>query len=167
MKATPPAPADLRQAEALLGRAEGSGFAEPWQAEAFACTLQLSRQGLFPWAEWVEVFSAEIKAHPARPGESDNAAYYRQWLAALETLLARKGVASADEIGARQEAWRQAYLHTPHGQPVELAHAAKPPPAAAHHHHDHDHPHDHDHRGHDHRGHTAPKPVAISPAVSK
>jgi nitrile hydratase accessory protein len=167
MKATPPASADLRQAEAFLGRAEGSAFAEPWQAEAFACTLQLSRQGLFPWAEWVEVFSAEIKTHPARPGESDNAAYYRQWLAALETLLVRKGVASAEEIAARQEAWRQAYLHTPHGQPVELAHAAKPSAATDHQHDDHDHPHDHDHHGHDHRGHAAPKPVAISPAVSK
>jgi nitrile hydratase accessory protein len=168
MKVTPPASADLSQAEALLGRAEGSGFAEPWQAEAFACTLQLSRQGLFPWAEWVEVFSVEIKTHPARPDESDNAAYYRQWLAALETLLAHKGVASGDEIAARQEAWRQAYLNTPHGQPVELAHDAKPPAAPGHHHHhDHDHPDDRDHHGHDHHGHAAPKPVAISPAVSK
>lgn len=166
MAHAPTVPADLRQAEALLRRGEGAAFAEPWQAEAFACTLQLSRQGLFSWAEWVAVFSAEIKAAPVRPGESHNEAYYRQWLTALERIVGQKGATTPAEIDARQEAWRQAYLNTPHGRPVELAHAANPPAAAGHHHH-HDHPHDHDHHGHGHHGHGAPKPVAISPAVSK
>ena len=118
-----PTPADLRQAEALLRRGEGAGFAEPWQAEAFACTLQLSRQGLFTWAEWVAVFSAEIKTAPVRAGESHNEAYYRQWLTALERIVGQKGAASPAEIDTRQEAWRQAYLNTPHGAPVELANA--------------------------------------------
>ena len=156
-------PADLRQAEALLRRGEGAGFAEPWQAEAFACTLQLSRQGLFSWAEWVAVFSAEIKAAPVRTGESHNEAYYRQWLTALERIAGQKGAATPAEIDTRQEAWRQAYLNTPHGAPVELANAAKPPAEAGHHHHHH-HGDDHDHGHHDH---AAPKPVAVSPAVSK
>jgi len=161
MTAAPTVPADLRQAEALLRRGEGAGFAEPWQAEAFACTLQLSRQGVFTWAEWVAVFGAEIKAAPVGPGESHNDAYYRQWLTALERIVGQKGAASPAEIDARQEAWRQAYLNTPHGAPVELANAACPPSGGAHHHHDHDqdHAHDHDHR-------DAPKPVAVSPARS-
>jgi nitrile hydratase accessory protein len=154
-------PADLRQAEALLRRGEGAGFAEPWQAEAFACTLQLSRQGVFTWAEWVAAFSAEIKTAPVRPGETHNEAYYRQWLTALERIVGQKGAASPSEIDARQEAWRQAYLNTPHGAPVELANAACPPAEAGHHHHDHDHDHAHEH---DHR--DAPKPVAVSPARS-
>jgi len=155
-------PADLRQAEALLRRGEGAAFDEPWQAEAFACTLQLSRQGVFTWAEWVAVFSAEIKASPVRAGETHNAAYYRQWLTALERIVAQKGAASPAEIDARQEAWRQAYLNTPHGAPVELANATCPPKSAGHHHHNHDHDHDHD----DDHHHEPPKPVAVSPARS-
>ena len=66
-----------------------------------------------------------------------NAAYYRQWLAALETMVALKGAASTAEISERQETWRMAYLNTPQGQPVEL-HNATAPPAAAHHHGHHD-----------------------------
>jgi nitrile hydratase accessory protein len=117
----------------------------------------LSRQGLFTWNEWVEVFSAGIKAHPQQPGEAANAAYYRQWLAALETIVGQKGAASQAEISERHETWRKAYLNTPHGQPVELHHAAAPPSAAAHHHQNHDH-------DHDHHQHGAPEPVSVSPA---
>jgi nitrile hydratase accessory protein len=144
-----PAPSDLVAAEALR-QADGRGFAEPWMAQAFACTIQLSRQGLFTWSEWVEVFSTEIKAHPAEPGETSDAAYYRQWLAALETIVGLKGAASSAEITERQEAWRRAYLNTPHGQPVELHHAATAPAAAAH--------------RHGHHPHGASKPVTVSPA---
>ena len=142
---------DLTAADALLRHTNGPSFAEPWMAQAFACTIQLSRQGLFSWTEWVEVFSTEIKTHPQRPTEAANAAYYRQWLTALETIVGLKGAISTDEIDQRQETWRQAYLNTPHGQPVELHHAATAPATAAHHHHSH------------HR-HSVPAPVTVSPA---
>jgi nitrile hydratase accessory protein len=148
----PSVPSSLVAAEALLREADGPGFAEPWMAQAFACAIQLSRQGLFTWSEWVEVFSAEIKAHPAQPGETSNAAYYRQWQAALETMVGLKGAASTAEITERQETWRQAYLNTPHGQPVELRHAATAPTASA-----------RDH-GHGHHQHGSPKPLTVSPA---
>jgi nitrile hydratase accessory protein len=142
-------PLNSAAADALLRELDGPAFAEPWMAQAFACAIQLSRRGIFTWSEWVEVFSAEIKAHPAQPAETSNAAYYRQWLAALETIVGLKGAASTAEITERQETWRQAYLNTPHGQPVELRHAATSA-AAAHH--------------HGHNEHTTPKPVTISPA---
>jgi nitrile hydratase accessory protein len=138
--------------DALLRELGGPAFAEPWMAQAFACTVHLSRQGLFTWNEWVDVFSAEIKAHPQQSGEASNAAYYRQWLAALETIVGLKGAASTAEITERQETWRRASLNTPHGNPVELHHAAAPPSAAA-----------HDHHRHDHQ-HGAPEPVSVSPA---
>ena len=132
----PIASSDLVETEALLREANAPAFAEPWMAHAFACTVQLSRQGIFTWSEWVEAFSAEIEVHPAQSDETSNAAYYRQWLAALETIVGLKGAASTAEINERQATWRQAYLNTPHGQPVELRHAAMAPPATAH---DHDH----------------------------
>lgn len=162
MTAAPPIPSDLRAAEALLHETGTAGFTEPWQAQAFACAIQLSRQGLFPWTEWVEVFSAEIKVHPQQPGEGSNAAYFRQWLAALETIVARKGAASPAEIDRRQKAWRQAYLNTPHGESVELANALGARAGAGHDHRAHHHHHADD--GHDG---CAPKPVAVSPAVSE
>jgi nitrile hydratase accessory protein len=150
MTDAPPALSDLTAADALLRQADGPSFAEPWMAQAFACTTPPSRQGLFSWTEWVEVFSSEIKTHPQQPGEASNAAYYRQWLAALETIVGLKGATSTDEIDERQEPG-QAYLNTPHGHPVELQHAATAPAMAAHHHHNH------------HR-HGAPTPVTVSPA---
>ena len=135
--------------DALLRELDGPAFAEPWMAQAFACTVHLSRQGLFTWNEWVDVFSTEIKTHPQQSGEAANAAYYRQWLAALETMVGLKGAASTAEISERQETWRRAYLNTPHGHPVELHHAAVPPSAA----------------GHDHHNDLgAPEPVSVSPA---
>jgi nitrile hydratase accessory protein len=152
MTDSPSVPSDLVPAEALLRQVDAPGFAEPWMAQAFACAIHLSRQSLFTWSEWVEVFSTEIKAHPQEPGETSNAAYYRQWLAALETIVGLKGAASTVEITERQETWRQAYLNTPHGQPVELRHAATTPAAATYH---------HDHHRHQH---GVPKPVAVSPA---
>jgi nitrile hydratase accessory protein len=139
--------------DALLRELDGPAFAEPWMAQVFACAVHLSRNGLFTWNEWVDVFSAEIKTHPQQPGEAANTAYYRQWLAALETIVGLKGAASTAEISERQETWRQAYLNTPHGQPVELHHASAPP-AAGHH-------HGHHHGDHQH---GAPEPVSVSPA---
>jgi nitrile hydratase accessory protein len=144
----PPVPLNSTAAAALLRELDGPAFAEPWMAEAFACAVHLNRRGLFVWSEWVEVFSAEIKAHPQQPGEEAAAAYYRQWLAALETIVGLKGAASTAEISERQETWRRAYLNTPHGQPVELHHAAVPPQAAHHH--------------HEHHQHGAPEPISVS-----
>lgn len=140
ISAAHPIPSDL----------EGRDFAEPWQAQAFACAVQLSRQGLFEWKEWVAVFSAEIKAHPAQPDETAGAAYYRQWLAALETIVTRKGAVSGEEIADRQEIWRRAYLNTPHGQPVELRNAWSSPALAT--------------QAHDHSAQSTPVPVTVSPA---
>jgi nitrile hydratase accessory protein len=150
MPEAPSVPSSSTAPDALLRELDGPAFAEPWMAQVFACAVHLSRQGLFTWNEWVDVFSAEINAHPQQPGEAANTAYYRQWLAALETIVGLKGAASTTEITERQETWRQAYLNTPHGQPVELHHAGAPPAATAHHHHDH----------HQH----APKPVSVSSA---
>ncbi len=47
--------------------------------------------------------------------------YYQHWLAALEYLAIAKGLSGAGDLAQRVQAWREAYLATPHGQPVELA----------------------------------------------
>ena len=131
-------------------------FAEPWQAQAFAMTMNLSKRGAFTWGEWVEVFSTEIRANPAQPGEDNADAYYRQWLAALETILTTRGLSTTEEISGMQELWRQAYLGTPHGMPIALENASLNC-VAEQSHHDHDHAH--------HHVVAVRRPVAVSPAI--
>jgi nitrile hydratase accessory protein len=93
--------------------AEGTPFAEPWQAQAFALVVQLHAQGAFSWPEWSQVFASELASAP-------DADYYDCWVAALERLTSERGLASAEALGERKQAWADAYLRTPHGRPVEL-----------------------------------------------
>ena len=102
-------------------------FDAPWQAQAFALVVRLSKTGHFGWDEWIRVFSREIVRSPSRAGESENDTYYRQWLDALEQIVVEKGLLAPGEAQERASAWRAAYVNTPHGQPVELAHATCPP----------------------------------------
>jgi nitrile hydratase accessory protein len=104
---------------------DGPVFAEPWQAQAFALAVKLSAQGQFTWKEWTEALAHELNAAAAR-GEPDvdGSHYYDHWLAALEQLVVARGLANKDTLAARRDAWEDAYLHTPHGSPVELGSAA-------------------------------------------
>lgn len=100
--------------------ADAPVFAEPWQAQAFAMAVRLSEAGHFTWREWADALAAEIKAAADRGEADDGSRYYEFWLAALEKLVASKGLADAQSLAARKEEWADAYRHTPHGQPVEL-----------------------------------------------
>ena len=98
----------------------GPIFAEPWQAEAFALAVRLSAEGHFTWKEWAATLAEELKV-AAEHGEADDGSrYYHCWLAALERLVVTKGLSDPAALLARQEAWADAYRHTPHGRPVEL-----------------------------------------------
>lgn len=101
--------------------ADGPVFGAPWQAQAFAMTLALHQGGLFTWPEWAAALAAQIEAAPAGPGEDAGDAYYRQWLGALEDIVAAKGVASRGDLRRYQQAWDSAADRTPHGQPIELS----------------------------------------------
>lgn len=95
-------------------------FAEPWEARAFAIVVSLYDRGLYTWAEWADALAARIKAAEAA-GDPDvgGHSYYHHWLDALEDLLARKGIGSADTARWRA-AWQHAANRTPHGAPIEL-----------------------------------------------
>jgi nitrile hydratase accessory protein len=113
--------ADRLQALAGLPRDEGGPvFAEPWQAQAFALAVKLSERGHFTWKEWTGALADELKAAADRGEPDDGSRYYHHWQAALERLVAEKGLADPASMRARKEAWADAYRHTPHGKPVEL-----------------------------------------------
>lgn len=108
-------------ADAQMPRdAEGPVFEEAWQAEAFALTVRLHEQGCFTWNEWAATLAAVLREVRERGETDDGSRYYHHWLAALERLVTAKRVVSPDELDRRKVAWTQAYLSTPHGQPVEL-----------------------------------------------
>ncbi|KQX84823.1 nitrile hydratase accessory protein [Variovorax sp. Root473] len=100
--------------------ADGPVFRQPWEAQAFAMTLALHERGLFSWVEWAEALAAQISAAQAAGDPDTGDTYYRHWLAALESLVARKGASSGDELARYRHAWDHAAERTPHGQPIEL-----------------------------------------------
>jgi len=105
-----------------LPRDEGGPvFAEPWQAQAFALAVKLSEQGHFTWKEWAVALAEELEAAADRGEPDDGSHYYEHWLATLERLVTSKGLSDPAALLARKEAWADAYRHTPHGKPVELA----------------------------------------------
>ena len=65
----------------------GAVFEEPWQAHAFAMTLQLHEKGVFTWPEWATALTHEIRAGQTRGEASDGSLYYTYWLNALEQLV--------------------------------------------------------------------------------
>ena len=100
--------------------AEGPVFHEPWEAQAFAMTLSLYDRGLFTWPEWAAVLGEEIKRAQASGDPDTGATYYRHWLAALERIVAEKGVIDSDTLKRYHAAWHQAADRTPHGTPITL-----------------------------------------------
>jgi nitrile hydratase accessory protein len=82
--------------------------------------VSLHERGLYTWAEWADALAARIKAAQAAGDPDIGDTYYHHWLAALEDLLARKGVGSPDEAARWRAAWQHAANRTPHGKPIEL-----------------------------------------------
>src|SRR5215470_6173852 len=99
---------------------EGPVFREPWEAQAFAMTVALHERGLFTWSEWTAVLGDEIKQAQAKGDPDTGDTYYRHWLAALERIVAEKGVADSASLVRTREAWARAASRTPHDAPIVL-----------------------------------------------
>jgi nitrile hydratase accessory protein len=100
--------------------AEGPVFREPWEAQAFAMALALHERGIFTWSEWADTLASEIKRAQAGGDPDTGETYYRHWLAALERLIAVKGVTTSEALHRYRDAWDHAADRTPHGAPIEL-----------------------------------------------
>jgi len=99
---------------------DGPVFREPWEAQAFAMALALYERGLFTWPEWAGTLAAEIKRAQAAGDPDTGETYYLHWLAALEKIVAAKGVTTQDTLHRYRDAWDHACDRTPHGRPIEL-----------------------------------------------
>src|ERR1044071_3123421 len=117
-------PAAARRATQAIpsnpGAAKGRVFREPWEAQTFAMTLHLYDRGLFQWPEWAAILGDEIKKAQAAGDPDTGQTYYRHWLAALERIVAEKGVTDSATLEKYFHAWDHAADRTPHGMPIEL-----------------------------------------------
>ncbi len=69
---------------------------------------------------WSETLGEELRQAETR-GEPDNVStYYNAALKALERIVVEYGGISAEAVSERRAAWEDAYLSTPHGQPIRL-----------------------------------------------
>jgi nitrile hydratase accessory protein len=100
---------------------EGSPvFKEPWEAQAFAMAVKLYQAGAFTWPEWSERLAEEIQRAQMAGDPDLGDTYYMHWLAALEGIVAEKGLVGAAELGRRKNEWAEAARNTAHGKPIEL-----------------------------------------------
>jgi nitrile hydratase accessory protein len=83
-------------------------------------TLALHERGLFTWSEWAATLGDEIKRAQAAGDPDTGETYYLHWLAALERLVAEKGVTTQAALHRYRDAWEHACERTPHGKPIEL-----------------------------------------------
>lgn len=95
-------------------------FSEPWHAQVFALTVHLNESGRFAWPDWAARFSATLKRHGLARELNGGDDYFTAWLETLEQILTEDGSAPNDEAALVKRAWEQAYLSTPHGDPVNL-----------------------------------------------
>ncbi len=79
-------------------------FAAPWEGRAFGLAVGLHERGVFGWEEFrvrlIEEIAAWERAHP----DGQGCCYYARWLAALEKLLAERGLCAAAELERRRAA---------------------------------------------------------------
>jgi nitrile hydratase accessory protein len=108
----------IRAVPGIPRGAEGPVFHEPWEAQAFAMTLALHERRLFTWGEWTAVLGEEIGRAQATGDPDTGETYYHHWLAALERVVAEKGVADSASLARCRGAWKRAAERTPHGSPI-------------------------------------------------
>ncbi len=95
-------------------------FDEPWHAQIFAMTVALNEAGRLGWSDWAARFSATLQRYRLDRELNGGDDYFHAWLDTLEQLLSEQGATQVGELADVSAAWREAYLTTPHGQPVVL-----------------------------------------------
>ena len=95
-------------------------FDEPWQAQVLAMVDSLITGGVIEATAWSDTLGNELKKAQQSGSGDDITTYYKAVLQALEQLLDQNTDISCREVTSKRDAWEQAYLATPHGQPVKL-----------------------------------------------
>jgi nitrile hydratase accessory protein len=95
-------------------------FDEAWQAQALAIADNLVKSGLFSANDWSDALGQSLKESVDRADVDSQQTYYLCVLKTLEKLIADHSGIDATLMVSKRQDWEQAYLRTPHGQPVSL-----------------------------------------------
>ena len=95
-------------------------FEHPWHAQLFALSVALHAQGLFSWPDWTNRFGNRLKRNSAERELNGGDDYFITWLETLEELLVEREPETQQQLSAIRNAWKEAYLCTPHGSPVTI-----------------------------------------------
>ncbi len=76
-------------------------FNEPWESRAFGMAVALCERKLFDWEEFRQRLIAEIASWEREHSAGAGYNYYERWVAALEKLLADKGLCAKAEVDRR------------------------------------------------------------------
>ncbi len=95
-------------------------FEEEWQAQTLAMVDAMITNKSIEADCWSEAFGVGLKDARAAGKPDDLATYYAVALDTLQMLMTEQCQVTTAEISKKREAWKQAYLRTPHGQPVIL-----------------------------------------------
>lgn len=88
--------------------ADDPTFEAPWQARAFAVAVVLSDryEGVYSWTEFQENLIGEVQSAAGDEGiEGSEAAYYEQWLRALERLVVEEELVDREAVRRRVAAF--------------------------------------------------------------
>jgi nitrile hydratase accessory protein len=104
---------------------DGPAFDEPWQAQVIGIADRLVHAGVLSSQDWAEGLGRQLRNAKESGAPDNKSTYYCAVLTTLEDLLGGSGAIGRDELDARVQSWREAYLATPHGRPVELSEPAR------------------------------------------
>jgi nitrile hydratase accessory protein len=76
-------------------------FAAPWESRLFGMTISLHRAGLFEWDQFRDLLIEEIAVWERQGHAQAEWSYYARWAAALERLLASKGLCGSQDMARR------------------------------------------------------------------
>jgi nitrile hydratase accessory protein len=76
-------------------------FQAPWESRLFGVTISLNRAGMFAWDEFRDLLIEEIRAWERQGRARAEWSYYELWAAALERVLASKGLCGAGDLARR------------------------------------------------------------------
>lgn len=95
-------------------------FEQEWQAQILAMADTLILNKSIEPTSWSENFGAGLEQAHAAGQPDDLRTYYKVALDTLEMLLTAQGDVTEVELSNKRQAWKQAYLNTPHGEPVRI-----------------------------------------------
>jgi len=110
---------DKTNLQPLLRDRDQPVFDEQWQAQALGMADLLIQAELISANQWSQTLGKHLKESQAADADTMEG-YYQAVLHALEELIQQHDLLTHKQINLREQAWKEAYLSTPHGQPVKL-----------------------------------------------